>query len=135
MTQLIQMHPGSYLVSEQNVYMPSSPFTVLNSSHARSRNAFPRASELEKELLSHLQGEVRFDAGSRALYATDASNYRQIPIGLIVPRNIEDVIAATEICRRFNAPILSRGAGTSLAGQACNEAVIFDFSKYLNRIG
>jgi FAD/FMN-containing dehydrogenase/Fe-S oxidoreductase len=64
----------------------------------------------------------------------DASNYRQIPIGIVVPRNEADVITTVSICRKFGAPILSRGGGTSLAGQGCNVAVVLDFSKYLNRI-
>src|SRR6202044_1263892 len=72
---------------------------------------------------------------SKALYATDASNYRHIPIGVVIPRDEDDVIATVTICRRFGAPILSRGAGTSLAGQGCNAAVILDFSKYMHRIG
>jgi hypothetical protein len=64
----------------------------------------------------------------------DASNYRQVPIGLVIPVDEADVIAAVAVCRKFGAPILSRGGGTSLAGQGCNAAVVFDFSKYLNRI-
>jgi FAD/FMN-containing dehydrogenase len=82
-----------------------------------------------------VRGEVRFDAASRALYATDASNYRQIPIGLVIPVDEDDVVAAVAVCRRFGAPILSRGAGTSLAGQGCNAAVVLDFSKYMHHIG
>jgi len=93
-----------------------------------------QARELEAELKRKLRGEIRFDRGARALYATDASNYRQIPIGLVIPRDREDVIAAVEACRKYGAPILPRGAGTSLAGQSCNTAVIFDFTKYMNRI-
>ncbi|MGH9691143.1 MAG: FAD-binding and (Fe-S)-binding domain-containing protein [Candidatus Acidiferrales bacterium] len=81
-----------------------------------------------------MKGEVRFDRGSRALYATDGSNYRQIPIGLVLPRDAEDVIAAVAACEELGAPILARGGGTSLAGQCCNVAVILDFSKYMNRI-
>jgi len=92
------------------------------------------ANRLESELRAALEGEVRFDAGSRALYATDASNYRQIPIGVVYPRHEQDVIRTVDLCRRHGAPILSRGAGTSLAGQTCNEAVILDFSKHMNRI-
>src|SRR5450432_3303530 len=114
--------------------MGTSPFVVLPSSHARSRETFGRAAELEKALRGVVRGEVRFDPGSRALYATDASNYRQVPIGLVVPRDVEDVVAAVEVCRRFGAPLLSRGAGTSLAGQACNAAVVLDFSKFMNRM-
>ncbi len=79
-------------------------------------------------------GEVRFDRGTRAIYATDSSNYRHIPIGVVLPRNREDVINTVAVCRRFGAPLLSRGAGTSLAGQCCNVALILDFSKYLNQV-
>jgi FAD/FMN-containing dehydrogenase/Fe-S oxidoreductase len=104
------------------------------SSHAKPVDSFLQASELEAELKRKVQGEVRFDRGSRALYATDASNYRQVPIGLVIPRDPEDVIAAVEACRKYDAPILPRGAGTSLAGQCCNVAVVLDFTKYMNRI-
>jgi FAD/FMN-containing dehydrogenase/Fe-S oxidoreductase len=92
------------------------------------------AQGLAAALRRHLRGDVRFDRGSRALYATDASNYRQVPIGVVLPRDVEDVIAAVALCREFGAPLLSRGAGTSLAGQSCNVAVILDMSRYLNRI-
>ena len=77
---------------------------------------------------------MRFDAGSRALYSTDASNYRQVPIGVVIPRTIDDVVAAIAVCRRHGAPVLARGGGTSLAGQCCNVAVVLDFSKHLNGI-
>ena len=92
------------------------------------------AAGLEHALRKIVRGEVRFDAGSRALYATDASNYRQVPIGLVVPRDAADVAAAVAVCRDFGAPVLARGGGTSLAGQCCNVAVVFDFSKYMHRI-
>jgi FAD/FMN-containing dehydrogenase/Fe-S oxidoreductase len=111
-----------------------SPTPLPLSSHAKPADSFAQARELENELKRCIRGEVRFDSGSRALYATDASNYRQIPIGLVVPRDDEDVIAAVAACRKFGAPVLPRGAGTSLAGQCCNVAVILDFTKYLNRI-
>jgi FAD/FMN-containing dehydrogenase/Fe-S oxidoreductase len=104
------------------------------SSHAKPVDTFPAAVDLERALKRALRGEVRFDLGSRALYATDGSNYRQIPIGLVVPRDADDVIATVGICRRFGAPVLPRGAGTSLAGQCCNVAVVLDFTKYMNRI-
>ena len=104
------------------------------SSHGKSADTFATAVELESELKHCVKGEVRFDRGSRALYATDASNYRQIPIGLVVPRDEEDVIAAVAACRKSGAPVLPRGAGTSLAGQCCNIAVVLDFTKYMNRI-
>jgi len=86
------------------------------------------------ELKSRITGEVRFDAGSKAMYATDASNYRQVPIGVVVPRTIHDVVETVAVCREFQVPVLSRGGGTSLAGQTCNAAIVIDFSKYLNAI-
>src|ERR1700688_5225132 len=104
------------------------------SSHGKPVDTFSQALELENELKRAVKGEVRFDRGSRALYATDGSNYRQIPIGLVVPRDEEDVIATVAACRKFGAPVLPRGAGTSLAGQCCNVAVVMDFTKYMNRI-
>lgn len=90
--------------------------------------------ELSRALRSKVRGEVRFDGGTRALYSTDASNYRQVPIGVVVPRDVEDVIAAVGVCRAFGAPVLSRGGATSLAGQTCNAAVVLDFSKYMRRV-
>jgi FAD/FMN-containing dehydrogenase/Fe-S oxidoreductase len=92
------------------------------------------AGALAAELGRRLRGEVRFDAGSRALYATDLSIYRQVPIGVVVPRTTEDVIETVAACHRRGVPILGRGGGTSLSGQTCNVAVVVDFSKYLNRI-
>src|SRR3984885_10012611 len=115
--------------------MSISPFVLLPSSHARARDAFPESEILEQQLRANIRGEVRFDASSKALYATDGSNYRHIPIGVVIPRDEADVIATVAICRTLEAPILSRGAGTSLAGQGCNTAVILDFSKYMNGMG
>jgi len=92
------------------------------------------ARALAADLRSAVGGEVRFDPGSRALYSTDGSNYRQVPIGVVVPRDVDDVVAVTETCRAHGAPILPRGAGTSLAGQCCNVAVILDFSKHINAV-
>ena len=89
---------------------------------------------LESALRRNVGGEVRFDNGSRAVYATDGSNYRQIPIGVVIPRDNDDVIAAVSICREHAAPLLCRGGGTSLAGQCCNVAVVLDFSKYMAQI-
>jgi FAD/FMN-containing dehydrogenase/Fe-S oxidoreductase len=92
------------------------------------------ADALARRLRRKIKGEVRFTEGDRALYATDGSNYRQVPIGVVVPRDEEDVLETVALCRQFGAPITSRGCGTSLAGQCCNVAVIIDFTKYLNRI-
>ncbi len=89
---------------------------------------------LERDLAAEVDGEVRFDAGSRAAYSTDASNYRQVPIGVVVPRTIEAGATAVAVCRRYGAPITSRGGGTSLAGECTNVAVIIDWSKYCHRL-
>jgi len=102
-------------------------------SHGKAEE-FTRAAELEAHLRKHLSGEVRFDSASRAIYATDASNYRQVPIGVIIPKTRDDVVEAVRACREFDAPLLSRAGGTSLAGQCCNTAVVMDWSKYLNRV-
>jgi FAD/FMN-containing dehydrogenase/Fe-S oxidoreductase len=89
---------------------------------------------LAAELRGHIEGEVRFGDGDRALYATDGSNYRQVPIGVVVPRTIDDVVTTVATARRFGAPVLPRGGGTSLAGQCCNVAVVIDLTKYVNRL-
>ncbi len=85
-------------------------------------------------LLNEVRGEVRFDQGSRALYATDGSNYRQVPIGVVIPRDVDDIVATVALCHAYGAPVLNRGAGTSLAGQCCNTAVVIDSSKWVNQI-
>jgi FAD/FMN-containing dehydrogenase len=92
------------------------------------------AKGLAEALRGRIAGEVRFDAGSRALYATDLSIYRQVPIGVVIPKTASDVEATVEACRERSVPILGRGCGTSLSGQTCNIAVVLDFSKYMNRI-
>jgi FAD/FMN-containing dehydrogenase/Fe-S oxidoreductase len=93
-----------------------------------------KAKALARDLAAVVRGEVRFDPGSRALYATDLSAYRQVPIGVVVPRDADDVVTAVEACRAHEAPVLGRGGGTSLGGQTCNVAVVIDFSKYMNRV-
>src|ERR1051326_2488906 len=92
------------------------------------------ADVLAAELRAAITGEVRFDEGTRALYAVDGSNYRQVPIGVVIPKTIDEVIQTVALARKHGAPLLPRGGGTSLAGQSCNVAVIVDFSKYLNQI-
>jgi FAD/FMN-containing dehydrogenase len=92
------------------------------------------AQGLETELRRSITGEVRFDAGSKAMYAVDASNYRQVPIGVVIPKTREDVVTTVAACRKYGAPLLSRGGGTSLAGQCCNVAVVLDWTKYLHNI-
>ncbi|WP_334242481.1 FAD-binding and (Fe-S)-binding domain-containing protein [Terriglobus sp. ADX1] len=122
--------------SAADVMSTTSPFSILQQtpSDPHPHERFSDAVRLEQRLRATVQGEVRFDEASRALYATDASNYRQVPIGLVIPKTIDDVIATVAACRAFGAPVLSRGGGTSLAGQCCNVAVVMDFSKYLNHI-
>src|SRR6204780_959005 len=92
------------------------------------------AARLAEALRAQVAGEVRFDPGARALYATDGSNYRQVPIGVVLPRDADDVLAAISACREFGAPLLCRGGGTSLSGQCCNVALVLDFSRYMSRI-
>jgi FAD/FMN-containing dehydrogenase/Fe-S oxidoreductase len=100
----------------------------------RSNGLEVDSAALAGELARRIRGEVRFDAGDRAMYATDGSNYRHVPIGVVIPRTVEDVVQTVRICREHGAPVLPRGGGTSLAGQCCNVAVVIDFSKYLNQV-
>src|SRR5690348_12021728 len=89
---------------------------------------------LARELADAVDGEARFDAGSCAVYANDASIYRQVPLGVVLPRHADDVLAALEVCRRHEVPVHGRGCGTGLAGQSVNSGIVFDFSKYMNRL-
>ncbi|WP_433443112.1 FAD-binding and (Fe-S)-binding domain-containing protein [Nonomuraea sp. CA-141351] len=89
---------------------------------------------LRRRLEETVDGEVRFDTGSRAVYARDGSNYRQVPIGVVVPRTLDAGVAAVAACRARDVPVLSRGGGTSLAGQCCNAAVVIDWSKYCGAV-
>ncbi len=92
------------------------------------------ANGLEAALRDRVDGEVRFDAGTLAAYATDSSNYRQIPVCVVVPRSVDAAVEAIRVCSEFDAPVVSRGAGTSLAGETCNNGVVIDWSKYCHRI-
>jgi FAD/FMN-containing dehydrogenase/Fe-S oxidoreductase len=92
------------------------------------------ARHLEQDLKARVDGEVRFDSGSRALYTMDASNYREAPIGVVLPRSVDAIAAAVAVCRDHDVPILMRGGGTSLGGQTTNAAVVIDASKYCNAI-
>src|SRR5881394_3493760 len=89
---------------------------------------------LEKHLRKEVQGEVRFDDGARAAYSHDASNYRQVPLGVVLPRHVDDVIAALAVCRAHGASVLARGGGTAQCGQGVNVGVVIDCSKYLHRV-
>ncbi len=109
----------------------SNPFAAIAEA---SKSVQVDAEGLSLALRAAIAGEVRFDKSARALYATDGSNYRQVPIGVVLPRDAEDVMVAVALCREFGAPLLCRGGGTSLAGQCCNVAVVLDFSKYMAKI-
>jgi FAD/FMN-containing dehydrogenase/Fe-S oxidoreductase len=112
-----------------------SSLPILNNFTPLEHELFAAHRELEAQLRNALRGDVLFDLGSRALYASDASNYRQLPIGVVYPRDTADVEAALAACRALGAAVLPRGAGTSLAGQCANVAVVFDFSRYMNALG
>jgi FAD/FMN-containing dehydrogenase len=92
------------------------------------------AAGLERALRAETGAEVGFDDGWRAMYASDASNFRQVPVGVVVPRTPGDVVAAHRVCARFGAPVVNRGGGTSLSGETVNYAVVIDSSKYLTGI-
>ncbi|MGW7355583.1 FAD-binding and (Fe-S)-binding domain-containing protein [Streptomyces sp. NPDC054802] len=100
----------------------------------RRTSAEVDAEALRQDLQARVDGEVRFDTGSRGAYSTDASNYRQVPVGVVIPRTVEAAEQAVAVCREHDAPLLSRGGGTSLAGECCNTAVVLDWSKYCDRL-
>jgi FAD/FMN-containing dehydrogenase/Fe-S oxidoreductase len=110
----------------------TSTFSILQNQSRLDHESFSAHVELEALLKKNLRGEVRFDLGSRALYAADSSNYRQLPIGVVFPRDAADVEAALAACWATRAAVLPRGAGTSLAGQCANVAVVFDYSRFMN---
>jgi FAD/FMN-containing dehydrogenase/Fe-S oxidoreductase len=101
---------------------------------ATGAKATAERDSLAAALRARVRGEVQFGAGDRALYATDSSNYRQLPIGVVRPLDTDDLAEVIRVCRDHGAPITLRGAGTSLAGQATNRAVVVDVSRHLNRI-
>ncbi|HTX03521.1 MAG TPA: FAD-linked oxidase C-terminal domain-containing protein [Candidatus Acidoferrales bacterium] len=111
-----------------------TPAAAKRHSTVSKRSAEIDADKIARELHRSVEGEVRFDDGSRSLYAYDGSIYRQVPIGVVIPKTIDDVVTAVSIARHHDAPILGRGGGTSLAGQCCNFAIVIDFSKYLNTV-
>ncbi|MGW8374391.1 FAD-binding and (Fe-S)-binding domain-containing protein [Streptomyces sp. ODS28] len=92
------------------------------------------ANALAENLRQVVRGEVEFDTTSRALVTMDASNYRRVPLGVVAPRDGEDVAATLAVCRTHGVPVLARGAGTSIAGQATGIGVVLDFTRHMNRI-
>jgi FAD/FMN-containing dehydrogenase/Fe-S oxidoreductase len=111
--------------------MPDHFAELAQASKSAQVDAAGLAEALRSNIRGGIRGDVRFDRSSRALYATDGSNYRQVPVGVVLPRDDDDVLATVALCREYGAPLLCRGGGTSLAGQCCNVAVILDFSKYM----
>ncbi|HET9127818.1 MAG TPA: FAD-binding and (Fe-S)-binding domain-containing protein [Propionibacteriaceae bacterium] len=109
-------------------------FTGVDTLHHSHPSLTPQLRALLRDLRHEVDGEVRFDSASLSAYSTDSSNYRQMPIGVVVPKTLDDVVATVNTCRRHGVPVTNRGGGTSLAGQTCNVAVIIDFSKYLDRV-
>ncbi len=94
----------------------------------------PSLAHFQSELRRVIDGDVRFDLATLAIYSTDASNYRQVPLGMVAPRHEGDVLRAVALARENNVPLVARGGGTSLAGQTCNTALVLDFSRYMNSI-
>ncbi|MFC0497578.1 FAD-binding and (Fe-S)-binding domain-containing protein [Streptomyces mutabilis] len=90
--------------------------------------------DLEAALRRAVRGEVGFDVTSRALTTMDASNYRRVPLGVVAPRDADDVAAALEVCREHGTPVVARGGGTSIAGQATGTGVVLDFTRHMNRL-
>src|SRR5712671_7056153 len=90
---------------------------------------------LRDKLAASIEGDVRFDAASRAIYSTDASNYRRVPIGVVAPRHEGDILRVLEVALENALPVLPRGGGTALGGQTANTALVLDFSKYMSAIG
>ncbi|HWH59753.1 MAG TPA: FAD-linked oxidase C-terminal domain-containing protein [Terriglobales bacterium] len=107
---------------------------MASTSPVRDNPSQADSAALHEALRQRVHREVRFDNSSRALYSSDGSNYRQVPIGVVIPRDNDDVIATIATCREHRVPVLCRGGGTSLAGQCCNVAVVLDFSKYMANI-
>ncbi len=89
---------------------------------------------IARALRGVVRGEVDFSAAARALMTMDASNYRRVPVGVVAPRDAEDVAAALAVCREHGVPVVARGGGTSIAGQATGTGVVMDFTRHMNRI-
>lgn len=122
----------SLLKADQSRTIPARPDTRFVAGMATVDKV--NVTGLENQLRRHVSGEVRFDTATLAMYANDASNFRQVPIGVVVPKTIEDVVQTVRACHAYHAPVLCRGGGTSLSGETVNVAVVIDFSKYLTDI-
>jgi FAD/FMN-containing dehydrogenase/Fe-S oxidoreductase len=110
-----------------------APLPVLNTDSGKS-SALPIDLAALQQALSKIEGEVRIDRLSRALYSTDASVYQIVPVGVVLPKPEADIAAVVAACTRFRIPLTARGGGTSQAGQAIGPGLVLDCSKYFNRI-
>ena len=97
-------------------------------------SAAPAEHPLARQLVRHVSGEVRFDVPSRLIYSTDASNYQMMPLGAVLPKTIEDVVATVALCAEHGVPITPRGGGSSLCGSAIGPGVVLDFTKYMDAL-
>ncbi len=131
MSRSISRSPHDH--APRTVEVPSKPYPDRAMGMVGRDQIDARA--LERDLARSIDGEVRFNRGSLALYATDSSNFRQRAIGVVIPRTFDDVVTAHRLCSEYGAPIVNRGAGTSLSGETVNFAVVIDHSKYLRHIG
>jgi len=132
MRTAVETAPPATLIQIQTKTPPAHDANRLQT--GTSRQIAIDVSALESDLRRVVDGEVRFSGGDRGLYASDAGNYRMIPIGVVLPRDAGDVTRVLEVCRRHDAPIVARGGGTGIPGQTVNAAVVLDFSRYMNRI-
>ncbi|HVY25722.1 MAG TPA: FAD-binding and (Fe-S)-binding domain-containing protein [Polyangiaceae bacterium] len=129
----------STLESEQTLLPPERLLRHQLSTRREPLAAGPKphgndSAALHEALQAAVDGEVRFDPGTRGLYSLDASNYLHVPLGVVLPKSGADVRATLTICRSHGTPVVSRAGGTALAGQSANQGVVLDFSKYMNRL-
>jgi FAD/FMN-containing dehydrogenase/Fe-S oxidoreductase len=114
--------------------MTTTAASRADSNESAAAPALPDLTALVDELTATISGEVRFDTASVATYSTDSSSYRQVPLGVVVPKTVDEGAAAVALCGKHGVPVLSRGGGTSLAGQTTNAAVVIDWTKYCHRL-
>lgn len=125
------MHP---IIPNSNERTMTAPAARMFFTQDKANTIMTQWQKLEAELQAELGQSVQFNKAHQAVYASDASNYRQVPIGAVIPRDLAEFITGINICARHQAPILMRGAGTSMSGQTVNHAVVFDLSRHCNKI-
>ena len=126
---------GAFKIMTSAIEVKSTPIQFIPKDQiGTTRSLEVDVAGLEALLRQTVRGEVRFDNGSRAMYAHDAGNYRMVPLGVILPRDVDDVAATVAACRQFGVPLHGRGGGTGIPGQTVNDGIILDFSKYMNAL-